>query len=215
MLAIEPHPDLDARVFVTNFPRPLGQLGADESVLRWLVIDADAPISPPENTKSVVRDLLRHGGYKPTGRGKPASEYLVRAVTESQLSTINLAVDVCNVVSLHSGLPISVVDFDLVTPPLRIGLAPVDSDYVFNATGQTIKLDGLLCLFDATGPCANAVKDSQRTKTSPATTRTLTIIWGTNKLPEHSEATEKWYHELLISAGAAIQDPSSAYSAGS
>ena len=75
MFSIEPHPDLDARVFVTKFPQPLGQLGAVDSVLRWLVIDADAPISPPEDTKSVVRDLLRHGGYKPTGRGKPASEY--------------------------------------------------------------------------------------------------------------------------------------------
>ena len=57
MLSIEPHPDLDARVFVTIFPQPLGQLGADESVLRWLAIDANAPISPPENAKAVVRDL--------------------------------------------------------------------------------------------------------------------------------------------------------------
>lgn len=205
MFSIEPHPDLDARVFITTFPKSLGQLGSSEVVLNWLSVDVDAPVSSPENAKAVVRDLLRHGGYKPTGRGKPASEYLFRAVGESQLSTINLAVDVCNVVSLHSGLPISVVDFDLVTQPLRIDLAPVDSDYVFNATGQTIKLDGLLCLFDANGPCANAVKDSQRTKTSPATTKTLTVIWGTNKLPGQSDATESWYHQLLSDAGAKIQ----------
>ncbi len=206
MIFIEPHPDLDARVFVTTFPQSLGQLAGHESVLRWLASDVRAPISPPAETRAVVRDLLRHGGYKPTGRGKPASEYLVRAVTENQLSSINLAVDICNVVSLHSGLPISVVDFQLVTPPLRIGLSAVDSEYVFNATGQTIKLDGLLCLFDTVGPCANAVKDSQRTKTSPSTTTTLTVIWGSNKLPGHADAAERWYHELLTAAGATVSD---------
>ncbi len=205
MLSIERHPDLDARIFATNFPRPLEQLGAIEEVLQWLSIEAQAPISPPEDTKSAVRDLLRHGGYKPTGRGKPASEYLLRAVSEGQLSTINVAVDICNVVSLHSGLPISVVDFDLVSPPLHIDLAPVDSEYVFNSTGQSIKLDGLLCLFDTDGPCANAVKDSQRTKTSPDTTKTLTVIWGTNKLPGHTDAAESWYHELLHAVGGEVR----------
>lgn len=204
MLSIDSHPFLDARVFITEFPQPLGQIGAVDSVFHWLSIEANAPIAPPGDTKSIVRNLLRHGGYKPTGRGKPASEYLIRAVTEGKLSSINLAVDVCNVVSLHSGLPISVVDFDIVKKPLRIGIAPAGSEYVFNATGQTIKLDGLLCLFDADGPCANGVKDSQRTKTSPSTTKTLTVIWGTNQLPGHSDATEKWYHELLTAAGATV-----------
>ena len=28
---------------------------------------------------------------------------------------------------------------------------------MFNASGQTIDVGGLLCLFDAEGPCANAV----------------------------------------------------------
>ena len=42
--------------------------------------------------------------------------------------------------------------------------------------GQEIRIDGLVCLFDAEGPCANAVKDSQRTKTSDATTRTLSAV---------------------------------------
>jgi len=31
-----------------------------------------------EAVRTAVRDLLRNGSYKPTGRGKPASEYLVR-----------------------------------------------------------------------------------------------------------------------------------------
>ena len=32
--------------------------------------------------KAAVRDLLRFGAYKPTGRGKPASEYLLNAAAE-------------------------------------------------------------------------------------------------------------------------------------
>ena len=44
--------------------------------------------------------MMRHGGYKPTGRGKPASEYLVKAAGNGKLGAINLAVDSCNVVSL-------------------------------------------------------------------------------------------------------------------
>ena len=33
-----------------------------------------------------------------------------------------------------------------------------------HASGQAIDVSGLLCLFDAEGPCANGVKDSQRFK---------------------------------------------------
>ena len=204
LVTIEPHPLLDVRCFVTEFPRTLGEMGTHESVMKWLSVEAVAPIARPDDIKQIGRNLLRHRGYKPTGRGKPASEYLIRAVTENKLSSINLAVDICNVVSLHSGLPISVVDFDLVTKPLKLAIAPEGTEYVFNAGGQTIKLDGLLCLFDRTGACANGVKDSQRTKTSPTTTKTLTIIWGTNEIAGHSEATQQWYQELIGQAGAKI-----------
>ena len=131
-----------------------------------------------------VRDVLRHGGYKPTGRGKPASEYLVKAAAKG-LRSINLAVDACNVVSLHSGLPISVVDLDRAAAPLSVAIADADASYVFNASGQEIRLGGLLCLHDAEGPCANAVKDSQRTKTHDGTTRTLSLVWGAKA---HAEA---------------------------
>src|SRR6185503_4009822 len=131
----------------------------------------------------LVRDLLRQHGYKPTGRGKPASEFLVGAASDAPLARINLAVDACNGVSLHSGLPISVVDLDRAREPLSIRVAEAGASYVFNASGQTIDLEGLLCLFDAEGPCANAVKDAQRTKTHGGTRRTLSIVWGTNALP--------------------------------
>jgi len=160
------------------------------------------PIKRDENTKSRVRDVLRHGGYKPTGRGKPASEYLIKAVDQGKLSSINQAVDILNVVSLHSGFPISVVDANLMPSPLLIDIAGTGTEYVFNASGQTIKLDGLVCLFDSTGPCANGVKDSQRTKTSKSTVKTISIVWGAQSLRNQVEQTRNWYLEMLKQYGA-------------
>jgi DNA/RNA-binding domain of Phe-tRNA-synthetase-like protein len=201
-LTLDPHPLLDLAAFTTTFPTPPGR---DEAILAWLQPGASAPLTSDDAVRAAVRDLLRHGGYKPTGRGKPASEYLVRAVTEGALSSINAAVDACNAASLHSGLPISVIDLDRAKEPFRVGLAPEGATYVFNASGQVIDVTGLLCLFDADGPCANAVKDSQRTKTGPATTRTLSVIWGASALEGRTAATLRWYRELLAHAGAATE----------
>jgi DNA/RNA-binding domain of Phe-tRNA-synthetase-like protein len=205
MLTLDPHPLLDLRAFVTTFPRPLGEMPSPPEVTALLAEGAAAPLSSDDAVREAVRALLRHGGFKPTGRSKPASEYLLKAVREGLLSPINLAVDVCNVVSFHSGLPISVVDLDRAREPLRVGVAPPGASYVFNASGQTIDLGGLLCLFDADGPCGNAVKDAQRTKTGPDTRRTLSLVWGTTALPGRAEKTMAWYRELLEKHGATTE----------
>jgi DNA/RNA-binding domain of Phe-tRNA-synthetase-like protein len=201
MLTIDPHPLLDLGAFVTEFPQPLGETPTPPELFA-LLANAPAPPDSDDLARELVRALLRHGGFKPTGRSKPASEYLLKAVREKLLSSINLAVDVCNIVSFHRGLPISVVDLDKTHEPLRVGIAPVGSSYVFNASGQTIDLGGLLCLFDADGPCANAVKDAQRTKTDATTRRTLSLIWGTNALPGRAAQAVEWYRSLLETHGA-------------
>jgi hypothetical protein len=117
MLTIDPHPLLDLRAFVTVFPRPLGEMPSPPDLLALLSLHASAPLHSDDAVRERVRALLRHGGFKPTGRSKPASEYLLKAVGEGRLSSINMAVDACNVVSLHSGLPVSVVDLDRARPP--------------------------------------------------------------------------------------------------
>lgn len=204
-ISIDSFPELDCAGFVTRFPSDLGSMQTPESWQRWFQISPDGASAPPvsrcEETQAAVRGLLRHGGYKPTGRGKPASEYLIRAAEPEGLRSINPAVDACNIVSLHSGLPISVVDLDLCKPPYRIGPSEPAAEYVFNPTGQTIQLKGLLCLHDAEGPCANAVKDSQRTKTSDSTQRALSVIWGTERLPSRTRAALDWYRALLADLG--------------
>ncbi|EYF02658.1 phenylalanine--tRNA ligase beta subunit-related protein [Chondromyces apiculatus] len=211
-LSVDPHPLLEIAAFTATFPRRLGEMPAGEALRGLLSLaaleapEAPAPMRADDAVRGAIRDLLRHGGYKPTGRGKPASEYLIRAVTDGALGTINLAVDACNVVSLHSGLPISVVDLDRAKAPLRVGVAPAGAEYVFNASGQTIALGGLLCLFDAEGPCANGVKDAQRTKTNDDTTRTVSVLWGTRALPGRAAEAAQWYRALLAEAGVQTED---------
>ncbi len=206
MLTLDSHPLLDAHAFITHFPRPLGEISSPPELLALLAEEANAPLHSDDGIRETVRALLRQGGFKPTGRSKPASEYLLKAVREKLLSGINLAVDACNVVSLHSGLPISVVDLEKAQEPFSIRVAPPGAAYIFNASGQSIDLGGLLCLCDAEGPCANAVKDAQRTKTSPQTRTTLSVVWGSVALPGRAALTEKWYRQLLEQHGATTQD---------
>ena len=203
-IIVDDHPVLDLQAFVTNFPSTLKDLNVADGLVKLLSLNAPTEWSTDDEVRAQVRDLLRHGGFKPTGRSKPASEYLIKAAGANRLTSITVAVDACNAVSLHSGLPISVVDLDRVEEPLRVGVAAQGSSYVFNAAGQTIDIGGLLCLSDANGPCANAVKDSQRTKTDDATVRTLSLIWGSCELPQRAEQARQWYEQLLQSHGATI-----------
>ncbi|MBY0230680.1 MAG: hypothetical protein K2W96_15445 [Gemmataceae bacterium] len=204
-MTIDPHPLLDAVAFGLSFPRPVAELATPLEVLALLKADAAAPLSSDDRIREAVRAMLRHGGFKPTGRSKPASEYLRGAAVAGRLGPINLPVDICNAVSLHSGLPLSVVDAGLAREPLRIGLAPAGAKYVFNLSGQEIDIGGLVCLHDADGPCANAVKDAQRTKTIPATTRVVVVVWGTTALPGRAAQAAAWYEELAQACGAAEQ----------
>jgi DNA/RNA-binding domain of Phe-tRNA-synthetase-like protein len=203
-IVVKPHMLLELGAFQAVFAEPLEKLADASWLMDLLTTQAAAPVRADDRVRESVRRLLRLGGYKPSGRGKPASEYLQRTVREGSLGSINAAVDACNVVSLHSGLPISVVDLDRCTPPLTVEIAPPGASYVFNSAGQEIRLDGLLCLTDASGPCANAVKDSQRTKTGPQTRRTLSLIWGSRELSDHTTNTRQWYQSLLERTGARI-----------
>jgi hypothetical protein len=198
LLTVEPHPLLELAAFVTTFPRPLGELAGVLALPD--LIEAGSTLGPVE-TALAVRDLLRHGGFKPAGRSKPASEYVARAVPEGRLGAINPAVDACNAASFFGGLPISVVDLGRTAGALRVGIADEGASYVFNAGGQVLSASGLLCLHDGEGPCANAVKDSQRTKTHDGTEQTLSLVWGTVAAPGRAAAVAAWYRGVLDAAG--------------
>ena len=203
-IEVESHPILRPAAFTTTFPAPLGEMENPSWVMDLLTLDAEAPLSRDEAVRLRGRDMLRHWGHKPAGRGKPASEYLVRAVGEGALDSINVAVDILNVVSLHSGFSIALVDLEKAHPPFRVAPGPEDGSYVFNASGQEMSLKGLICLYDAAGPCGNPVKDALRVKTTPETTRTLTVVWGSAGFEERRDKAVNWYHQLVEQVGGKI-----------
>ncbi len=204
---VDPHPLLDAGVFVARFVQPLVGISTPPAIAALAEPGARGPFSPSEDVKTAARDLLRHGGFKPSGRSKPASEYLVGAAAEGRFPRINAGVDTCNVVSLHSGLPISLVDLDRIEGPLTLRIAPAATSYVFNPSGQTIDVSGLVCLYDARGPTGTPVKDAQRTKTHDETRATISVVWGTSALPGRTREVTRWYRELLESiAGTTTED---------
>lgn len=152
-----------------------------------LVAPPADPVAVDEAVKSSVRKLLRWGGFKPSGRGRPASESLAKASLEGRWPTIHPLVDECNRLSLQSGLPISVVDAQLIAPPFSIRLGQPGEDYVFNPSGQVLDLKGLLLLADASGPTGSPVKDAQRSKVSDNSHEFLIVVWGTCLAPEASQ----------------------------
>ena len=195
-ISIAPHPLLEVGAFVTRFAAPLVELATPEAILTLTDPATRAPLVSSDTVRAEVRQLLRHGGFKPAGRSKPASEYLHAAASEGRFPRINAAVDTCNVVSLCSGLPISLVDVDRLSGLLSIGIAPAGTSYAFNPSGQVIDASGLVCLFDLEGPSGTPVKDAQRTKTHDGTQLALAIVWGTRSLPNRTAKTTAWYREL-------------------
>jgi len=196
-LRCEPLPGLVVFALAADFPQPLGLLGA-------MPVPAAVPEASAE-LRTAVRDMLRQKGYRPTGRGKPSSEYLATALADGRWPQINVAVDAGNHVSLASGLPISVVDRELLRGELSVATCGEGAAYVFNAGGQTIDLAGLVCLHDEDGPCANAVKDAQRTKTRPETTRVLAVVWGCDAgSPGRTEHAAAALAEAFTRGGATV-----------
>lgn len=144
-----------------------------------------APLDPTlEARRLACRDMLRNGTYKPTGRAKPASEYLLRAAGDGSYPAINGLVDANNLVSLEHMLPISTWDVDLAgTKRFHFRLGAEGESYVFNAGGQSMDLRDLLVgcgVPDGTSvqlPMVNPVKDSLGTKTTTATRNVAAAIY--------------------------------------
>lgn len=149
----------------------------------------------PRGIKARVRDMVRHGRYHPSGRSKPASEFLLKAAVDGAFPAICGPVNINNAISLQSGLPISVFDADLTGPELLLRWGYPGESYVFNRAGQSIDLQDLIvvCRRDGRGgwePCGNPVKDSMATKVNERTTNVLAVIYAPNDY--EPEELEKW-----------------------
>ncbi len=158
--------------------------------------------------KAAVRGVLRFCTYKPTGRGKPASEYLLNTAAEGTFPVVNALVDINNLVSVESLLPISLADLDRAgTSRFRCRRGREGESYVFNSSGQVLDLRDLLLLSRLPGdePCATPVKDSQATKTHAGSTRVLGVIYAPATLArEAGEAAERMADLMARHAGALV-----------
>ncbi len=150
------------------------------------------PLSP--EFRKAIRDMLRVGGFKPSGRNKPANEYLAACAAKGGFPIINNIVEINNLVSLETGLPISIVDLDralMETDGLTIRLGGEKESYVFNPSGQEIDLTGLVCLARVSGEAlANPVKDSMLSKTDETTAAVLAVIYGSRTTVTETEMQE-------------------------
>jgi hypothetical protein len=149
-----------------------------------------------------VRAMLRYGKYQPSGRGKPASEFLLRAALADAFPLVNGPVDVNNAVSLASGLPGSIFDSALSGKELLLRRGRGGESYVFNPTGQVIDLEDLLLVCrkvaDGWEPCGNPVKDSMTTKVHLRTGDVVAVLYA--PADEPAASVRQWaerYAELL------------------
>ena len=135
-----------------------------------------------EDMRRRVRGTLRYGKYKPSGRGKPASEFLLRAALHDEFPLVCPPVDVNNAVSLESGLPGSIFDVGLSGCRLLMRRGAEGEEYTFNSAGQSIDLQDLLLVCrlrqDMWEPCGNPVKDSMATKIQSETRDVVAVLYA-------------------------------------
>jgi DNA/RNA-binding domain of Phe-tRNA-synthetase-like protein len=143
----------------------------------------------PEATRVAVRGALKAGGFSPTGRSKPASEYLLGDLRErGSFNHISGPVDVNNVVSLETMLPISLLDGDKVGGTATIRIGAEGEGYVFNPSGQWLDVKRCIVVCGADGaPLGTPVKDSMAGKVFDGCTHFLGVIYGASGLYTRDE----------------------------
>lgn len=140
--------------------------------------------------------LATRAGYKALGkdpaRYRGSAEALLRRIIAGKgLPQINAVVDIINLVSVESRLPIGLYD-----------LAHVSGDIVFRSgrEGETYKgigkydlnLEGLPVFCDAVGPHGSPTSDSERTMVTSETKRVLAVIVSFGS----KEGLERWTQRM-------------------
>ncbi len=151
----------------------------------------------------VTRKAYKALGKDPARYRGSAEALLRRVVAGKGLPQINAVVDVINLVSVESRLPVGLYD-----------LAHVTGEIVFRAgrAGETYKgigkydlnLEGLPLFADTAGPHGSATSDSERTMVTAATKEVLAVIVSFGG----TEGLDRWAQRMsaLLMRHAAGQD---------
>ena len=124
--------------------------------------------------------LATRSGYKALGkdpaRYRGSAEALLRRVIAGKgLPRINSVVDVINLVSVESRLPIGLYDLDRVEGAVEF--RPGRPGETYKGIGKyDLNLEGLPLFADARGAHGSATSDSERTMVSETTRRVLAVI---------------------------------------
>jgi DNA/RNA-binding domain of Phe-tRNA-synthetase-like protein len=106
------------------------------------------------------------------------------ATDEGSLPSISNAVDLINLISLQSGLPISLVSLDRLGTRLSLRVGLPNEKYVFNRAGQDLDVAGLLCLCAHSPggfePVGTPVKDSMRAKVTEDDHQLLACVYASS-----------------------------------
>lgn len=131
------------------------------------VLESPAILATRRGYKALGKDPARYRGS--------AEALLRRVISAKALPQINAVVDVINLVSVESRMPVGLYD-----------LGRVNGDVVFRTgrAGETYKgigkydlnLESLALFADASGPHGSATSDSERTMVTAETTNVLAII---------------------------------------
>ncbi len=204
-------------VYATGVESTVEIPGFRDRVAELVRVRSEGLSDEDDTFRKLVRDIFRNGRYKPTGRGKPASEYLLRSAIEGTFPEINTVVDICNYISLRSLMPVSIWDVDRSgSNRFCIRLGQPGEEYIFNSSGQTIGLEDLIvgCVVTPERPdgkpIVNAVKDSMTTKTTDSTSQTAAIVYGPSG-DSHLERLTSCCREYAILLGSCGPSASAAF----
>jgi DNA/RNA-binding domain of Phe-tRNA-synthetase-like protein len=124
------------------------------------------------------RKVLKALGTDPA-RYRVSSERLLRRVVKGDpMPQVNLLVDLVNIWSVVTALPIGLYDADrLAGTALSFGAGRPGERYLTLA-GSELETLGKPVLRDEAGPCGSPLTDSERTATHEGTTRCLAVVFG-------------------------------------
>jgi DNA/RNA-binding domain of Phe-tRNA-synthetase-like protein len=141
--------------------------------------------------------LATRAAYKALGkdpaRYRGSAEALLRRVIAGKgLPEINAVVDVINLVSVESRVPVGLYDIDHVNGDIVFRVGRAGESYP-GIGKYDLNLEGLPVFCDATGPHGSPTSDSERTMVTSETQRVLAVIVSFSG----SELLERWTQRMM------------------
>jgi len=180
----------------------LGEMNQRELEIQELPFPRGVLESPQVET---VRKAYKALGKDPARYRGSAEALLRRIVAGKGFPQINAVVDVINLVSVESRLPIGLYDLGHVTGEIVFRAGRAGETY--KGIGKyDLNLEGLPLFADNAGPHGSATSDSERTMVTAETKEVLAVIISFGG----AEGLERWAQRMsaLLTQHAAAQDAS-------